>query len=109
MNCKTGVYGVNISKCDTCRHRQYHNNSCRDRSYPMCQALANELWGDAQNEHVLDSDYYHLVFTCLSELNVLIYCNQKELYPLFSMLWQKPSGNFQRNRYIWEVRQDLSA
>ena len=49
----------------------------------MCQALSNELWVDAQNEHVLDIDYYHLVFTCPSELNALIYCNQKELYSLF--------------------------
>lgn len=71
LNCKTGAYGANISECDTCGHIQYHNNSCRDRSCPMCQALANELWVDAQNEHVLDIDYYHLVFTCPSELNPL--------------------------------------
>lgn len=83
LNCKTGAYGANISKCDTCGYSQYHNNSCRDRSCPMCQALSNELWVDAQNEHVLDIDYYHLVFTCPSELNTLIYCNQKELYSLF--------------------------
>lgn len=83
LNCKTGAYGANISKCSRCGHIQYHNNSCRDRSCPMCQALSNELWVDAQNEHVLDIDYYHLVFTCPGELNPLIYCNQKELYTLF--------------------------
>lgn len=49
----------------------------------MCQALSNEMWVDAQNENVLDIDYYHLVFTCPGELNPLIYCNQKELYSLF--------------------------
>lgn len=83
LNCKTGAYGRNISRCGQCGHIQIHNNSCRDRSCPMCQALSNELWADAQNEHVLDIDYYHLVFTCPSELNPLIYCNQKELYGLF--------------------------
>lgn len=83
LNCKTGAYGVNISRCGQCGHVQYHNNSCRDRSCPMCQALSNELWVDAQNEHVLDIDYYHIVFTCPSELNPLLYCNQKELYRLF--------------------------
>ena len=83
LNCKTGAYGVNISRCSSCGHVQFHNNSCRDRSCPMCQALSNELWIDAQNEHVLDTDYYHIVFTCPSELNPLIYCNQKELYSLF--------------------------
>ena len=83
LNCKTGAFGVNTSHCGECGHTVYHNNSCRDRSCPMCQALSNELWVDAQNEHVLDIDYYHLVFTCPSELNPLIYCNQKELYSLF--------------------------
>lgn len=83
MNCKTGAYGANISLCKTCGHIQYHNNSCRDRSCPMCQSVSNELWVDAQTEHVLDIDYYHLVFTVPSELNTLIYCNQKELYSLF--------------------------
>ena len=83
LNCRTGAYGVNVSRCSSCGHVQFHNNSCRDRSCPMCQALSNELWIDAQNEHVLDTDYYHIVFTCPSELNPLIYCNQKELYSLF--------------------------
>lgn len=83
LNCKTGAYGVNVSRCGQCGHIQIHNNSCRDRSCPMCQALSNELWVDAQNENVLDIDYYHMVFTCPSELNALIYCNQKELYSLF--------------------------
>ena len=83
LNCKTGAYGVNVSRCSSCGHVQFHNNSCRDRSCPMCQALSNELWIDAQNEHVLDTDYYHIVFTCPSELNPLIYCNQKEMYSLF--------------------------
>ena len=82
LNCKTGAYGVNISTCGECGHIQFHHNSCRDRSCPMCQALSNELWIDAQNEHVLDIDYYHMVFTCPSELNPLIYCNQRELYSL---------------------------
>lgn len=83
LNCKTGAYGMNVSKCGKCGHIQYHNNSCRDRACPMCQALSNEMWVDAQNENVLDIDYYHLVFTCPGELNPLIYCNQKELYSLF--------------------------
>ena len=83
LNCKTGAYGTNVSRCSQCGHIQIHNNSCRDRSCPMCQALSNELWVDAQNGHVLDIDYYHLVFTCPSELNALVYCNQKGLYSLF--------------------------
>lgn len=83
INCKTGAYGANVSWCGECGYTKIHYNSCRDRSCPMCQALANEMWVDAQNEFVLDIDYYHLVFTCPADLNPLIYCNQKEIYALF--------------------------
>ena len=82
-NCKTGAFGANISQCESCGYKIYHNNSCGNRSCPMCQALSNEIWVDAQNEYVLDIDYYHVVMTCPSELYPLIYGNQKEMYKLF--------------------------
>ena len=79
INCKTGAYGFNTSTCPSCGHKIIHNNSCRDRSCPMCQALSNELWVDSETENVLDIDYYHVVCTCRSELKPVIYCNQKDL------------------------------
>lgn len=83
MNCKTGAFGANVSLCGKCGHMVYHNNSCRDRSCPMCEGISNEVWIDAQNEHVLDIEYFHIVLTCPSELYPLIYSNQRELYGLF--------------------------
>ena len=83
LDCKTGAYGVNASKCSQCGYIKLHNNSCRDRCCPMCQGLSNEIWVEDQKENVLDIDYYHLVFTCPGELNPLIYANQKKLYSLF--------------------------
>ena len=83
LNCKTGAYGKNTSVCEKCGHIVVHNNSCRDRSCPMCQAVSNELWIDEQRPYVLDIDYYHVVFTCPSELYPLLYCNQKTLYSEF--------------------------
>ena len=29
LNCRTGAYGVNVSRCGQCGHIQIHNNSCR--------------------------------------------------------------------------------
>ena len=29
LNCKTGAYGVNVSRCGQCGHIQIHNNSCQ--------------------------------------------------------------------------------
>lgn len=80
MNCKTGAYGANVSICEDCGHLQIHYNSCRNRCCPMCQALPKEKWMDKRREDVLDSPYFHMVFTVPQELNPLIYSNQKLLY-----------------------------
>lgn len=82
MNCKTGAYGSNISTCDFCGHVEYHHNSCRDRGCPMCQELPKEQWLDAQRENLLDTTYYHVVFTVPHALNPIFYCNQEEMYGL---------------------------
>lgn len=79
MNCKSGTFGYNISTCEDCGHTQTHNNSCRNRSCPCCQAMLKELWIDARKAEVIDSPYFHVVFTLPAELNPLLYCNQSLL------------------------------
>ena len=83
MNCKTGSLGMNISLCPDCGHMKFHNNSCRNRNCPNCQAVNKELWVDKRRAEVIDSPYFHVVFTLPHELNSLIYCNQKLLYGFF--------------------------
>ena len=63
--------------------RKFHNNSCRNRNCPNCQAVLKEIWVDKRREEVIDAPYFHVVFTLPHELNPLIYCNQKLLYGLF--------------------------
>lgn len=82
LNCKSGSLGCNISICEDCGHSEVHNNSCRNRNCPNCQAVLKELWVDKRRAEVIDSPYYHVVFTLPHELNSLIYCNQKLLYGL---------------------------
>lgn len=62
---------------------EFHNNSCRNRNCPNCQAVLKEIWVDKRRAEVIDSPYFHVVFTLPHELNPLIYCNQKLLYGLF--------------------------
>lgn len=81
-NCKSGKLGCNISICDDCGHTDFHNNSCRNRNCPNCQAVPKELWVDERKSEVIDTPYFHVVFTVPSELNALIYSNQKLLYSL---------------------------
>lgn len=82
LNCKSGKLGYNISQCTDCGHLEVHNNSCRNRNCPNCQAVLKEIWVDKRRAEVIDSPYFHVVFTLPHELNSLIYCNQKLLYSL---------------------------
>ena len=82
LNCKSGRLGVNLSQCTDCGHLEIHNNSCRNRNCPNCQAVLKEIWVDKRRAEVIDSPYFHVVFTLPHELNPLIYCNQKLLYSL---------------------------
>jgi len=82
LNCKTGNLGVNISQCPDCGHLEFHNNSCRNRSCPNCQDTNREIWVDKRRAEVIDTPYFHVVFTLPHELNSLVYCNQQLLYAL---------------------------
>lgn len=80
---KSGSLGCNVSVCEDCGHTEVHNNSCRNRHCPNCQAVLKEVWVDKRRSEVIDSPYFHVVFTLPHELNPLLYCNQKLLYSLF--------------------------
>ena len=82
MNCKSGNLGCNISICDDCGYTDFHSNSCRNRNCPNCQAVLKELWIDKRKSEVIDTPYFHVVFTVPAELNALIYSNQELLYSL---------------------------
>ena len=82
MACKSGSLGCNVSICEECGHQEIHNNSCRNRHCPNCQAILKEKWIDARRSEVIDGAYFHVIFTVPAELNPLIYANQKLLYGL---------------------------
>ena len=63
LACKSGRLGVNVSRCSECGHMEFHNNSCRSRSCPNCQGVFKELWVDQRRAEVIDSPYFHVVFT----------------------------------------------
>lgn len=83
LNCKTGQFGYNISRCEDCDYIDFHANSCRNRNCPNCQAVLKEVWIDKRNSELIDADYFHVIFTIPAQLNPLVYANQKLLYTLF--------------------------
>ena len=79
-NCRTSTLGGHIDICDECGHNQISYNSCRNRHCPKCQTLAKERWVDNQKNNLLNIGYFHVVLTIPSELNSLVFQNQKVMY-----------------------------
>jgi hypothetical protein len=57
-------------------------NSCRNRHCPKCQAQARERWLAARERELLDTSYFHVVFTVPHELNPLALENPTLFYDL---------------------------
>jgi hypothetical protein len=56
--------------------------TCRNRHCPKCQAQARERWITARQRELLDTSYFHVVFTVPHELNVLALENPRLFYDL---------------------------
>ena len=80
--CKTSDLGGHAVTCNDCQTTINHYNSCRDRHCPNCQSIPKLKWIDARKKDVLDTSYFHCVFTVPKELNALFLSNQRLLYTL---------------------------
>lgn len=61
--CRTAALGGHVEQCDRCGHTRIWYNSCRNRHCPTCQSLARAAWIDARTADLLDTEYFHVVFT----------------------------------------------
>lgn len=80
QKCRTAEMGAHVSECKACNARYIHYNSCKNRHCPMCQGMNVDEWIDLQQENVLNTTYFHTVFTMPEEIYPLVYSNQKLLY-----------------------------
>src|SRR6202030_3470877 len=80
--CRTAALGGHLDRCDACGHQAISDNSCRNRHCPKCQAQARERWLTARQRELLDTSYFHVVFTVPHELNVLALENPRVFYDL---------------------------
>jgi hypothetical protein len=80
-SCRTRNAGSHTLSCE-CGHEKVVSNSCSNRHCPTCGGFSKELWVHKQQESLLPSHYFHLVFTVPDSLRELIYFNQKLLYNL---------------------------
>jgi putative transposase/transposase-like zinc-binding protein len=83
MQCRTAALGGHVDICPRCGgERAISYNSCRDRHCPKCQSQARQRWIAARKQELLDTRYFHVVFTLPHELHSIVLQNEVELYNL---------------------------
>jgi hypothetical protein len=81
--CRTAALGGHVDVCPNCQEAPVISyNSCRNRHCNKCQSQARERWMDARRQELLQTRYFHVVFTLPHELHTLVLQNQEELYNL---------------------------
>jgi hypothetical protein len=82
-HCRTAALGGHIDACPQCGgDKTISYNSCRNRHCPKCQTQARQRWIAARKQELLETRYFHVVFTLPHELHSLILQNETELYGL---------------------------
>jgi hypothetical protein len=81
--CRTATLGGHVDVCPQCGgDPAISYNSCRNRHCNKCQAQARHRWIEARKQELLQTRYFHVVFTLPHELHSLVIQNQAELYNL---------------------------
>jgi len=87
--CRTSAMGGHKGKCDHCGRVHISYNSCRNRHCPKCQASKQAFWIEDISERIIDTRYFHIVFTVPEELNAICILDSRKFYnTLFSSVWQ---------------------
>ena len=78
--CRTGELGAHEDVCDECGYTKISYNSCRNRHCPKCQSIAREKWIHDRECEILNTKYFHVVFTIPSELYLITKQNETKVY-----------------------------
>jgi hypothetical protein len=80
--CRTADLGGHVERCDSCGHQRISYNSCRSRNCPKCQSLARAKWLEERQAELLDTQYFHVVFTVPQEIAVIACQNKAAVYDI---------------------------
>lgn len=82
LNCRTAALGGHLEVCTGCGTPSVSYNSCRHRACPKCQWAAQLKWVQKRMGELLNTTYFHIVFTVPHTLNPLFLSNDTVLYNL---------------------------
>jgi hypothetical protein len=78
--CRTAALGGHVEHCDQCDHQRISFNSCRNRHCPKCQSLARAQWLEDRRAELLNTQYFHVVFTLPQEIAAIAFQNKARVY-----------------------------
>jgi len=78
--CRTAALGGHLEECDSCGHQRPAYDSCGNRHCPKCQSLARARWLEDRQAELLETQYFHVVFTVPEEIAALAYQNKETVY-----------------------------
>jgi hypothetical protein len=82
MLCKTAALGGHKTRCSECEHEAFFYNSCRNRHCPRCQGAARAQWLLKRTSELLETPYFHVVFTLPEALAPIALKNKRIIYGL---------------------------
>ena len=80
--CRTAALGGHVEQCDSCGHQRVSYNSCRNGSCPKCQSMRRAQWLDDRRAEILDTQYFHVVFTLPERMAAIALQNKAVVYDL---------------------------
>ena len=80
VDCRTEALGGHLVKCDHCQALDFTFHSCKNRACPKCHGNDTRRWLAKRRTELLDTVYFHVVFTLPAELREIVRQNQRALY-----------------------------
>lgn len=82
IHCRTEAMGFHEQVCLQCGYEHQVFHACKNRSCPLCFFKQTQIWLERQEQRLLPTHYFHVVFTLPSQLRMIIRRHQKALYPV---------------------------
>lgn len=87
--CRTAALGGHKDRCNNCGKIRVSYDSCRNRHCPKCQGSKQAFWIENVSKRIIDTKYFHVVFTVPEQLNAICLLDSRKFYSiLFQSVWQ---------------------
>lgn len=80
--CRTAALGGHLYRCHDCGRDVPLYNSCLNRHCPTCQGPAQHRWVEERQRRLLNTPYFHVVFTLPQVLRPLVLAHRRLLLDL---------------------------